>query len=222
METSFWNPLWLTLQLATITTVLLLLLGIPLAHWLAYSRFKFKAPVEALVSLPLVLPPSVLGFYLLIAFSPANGIGKWFDEHIGIRFVFTFSGLVIGSLIFSLPFMVNALLNAFRAVPISLREAAMTLGKTKVEILRYVILPFCKHGIITGIVMTFAHTIGEFGVVLMIGGAIPRETRLASVAVYEEVEALNFSSAHLYSIILLATSFILLTLMFTFNRKIKE
>jgi len=217
-----WQPLLLTLQLAIITTFLLLLISIPLAYWLAYSNHKIKPIISTLVSMPLVLPPTVLGFYLLLAFSPSNVFGHWLNETFGLRLVFSFEGLVLGSIIYSLPFMVHPILSGFTNVPTSLIEASYVLGKSKKTTLFKVLLPNIKASIFTGMVLTFAHTIGEFGVVLMIGGNIPNKTKVASIAIYDEVESLNYAAAHTYSLILFAISFIILLSVYLINKRYFE
>lgn len=210
------GPLWLTFKLAGITTILLLVLGIPLAYWLAYSGSRGRFIVETLVSMPLVLPPTVIGFYLLLAFSPASGFGLWLDQWLGIRLVFSFEGLVIGSIIYSLPFMVQPIRAGLIGLPANLVEASDLLGKSRLTTLRHVLLPNIKSSLLTATVLTFAHTVGEFGVVLMIGGSIPEVTKVASIAIYEEVESLNYASANVYSAILFVITFlILLTLNLT-------
>ncbi len=213
-----YQPLWLTLQLALITTGCLLIIGIPIAAWLAQSKFKLKPAVEAIISLPLVLPPSVLGFYLLLAFSPASGLGEFLNEVLGIRLVFSFTGLVISSVIYSLPFMVHPVQSGLEALPGSLREASQTLGKSRWQTFTHVLLPNIKPALFTGIVLSFAHTLGEFGLVLMIGGNIPGVTKVASIAIYDEVESLNFKAAHVYAGILLVLSFCILVAVYIFNR----
>ena len=212
------QPLLLTFQLALVVTAILFVIGVPLAYWIAFSKNRFKYIVEALVSMPLVLPPTVIGFYLLIAFSPQYFLGHLLQSVLGIRIVFSFTGLVIGSVLFSLPFMVNPIKAGLQNFPMSLMEAAYCLGKSPWETLRRVILPNIKPALLTGIVMAFAHTIGEFGVVLMIGGNIPGETRLASIAIYNEVEALNYDSAGLYALILVLLSFFILLVFYYLNR----
>ncbi len=219
MDNDFLTTLLLTFKLAFITTFILLLIGIPLAYFLAYSRFRFKPFIETIVSMPLVLPPTVLGFYFLVFLGTESMIGK-FLEQFGIKLVFTFEGLVVGSVLYSLPFMVHPLQSGFQSVPKSLIEASYTLGKSKLETLMKVILPNIKPSILTGIVLAFAHTIGEFGVVLMIGGSIPGETRVASIAIYEEVEALNYDKAGDYALILLIITFLILLVVYTVNKKI--
>ncbi len=212
-----WQPLILTFQLASITTILLFLLAIPLSYWLAYSKSRIKPVIEALISMPLVLPPTVLGFYLLIAFSPNNIFGQWLDQWLGLRLVFSFPGLVLASSIYSLPFMVHPIQSGFAGLSPSLRDAAAVLGKSRLETLGKVLLPNIKPSLITGLVLSFAHTVGEFGVVLMIGGNLPGQTKVASVAIYEEVEALNYSVAHAYSLVLFLLSFSILLLVYLVN-----
>ena len=217
------GPFLLTFQMALITTVVLLVLGVPIAFWLSYSSFRLKFLLEALVSMPLILPPSVIGFYLLLAFSPANGFGSMLEKYFDIRLVFTFPGLVVASVLYSLPFMVQPLLNGFRMLPGSLAEVSYTLGKNKITTLVRVLLPNLKASIITGCILTFAHAVGEFGVVLMVGGNIPDETRVVSVAIYDAVEAMDYESANSYAVILLVFSFLLLlTIHFVNNRLFKS
>ena len=213
------SPLILTFKLAAITTLLLLIAGIPLSYWLAFSKFRFKFLFEALVSMPLVLPPSVLGFYLLVAFSPQNSLGNFLDKYFDLRLVFSFEGLILSSFIFSLPFMVHPIISGFKSIPINIQEAAYTLGKSKFTTLKKVLLPNIKPALLSGIVLSFAHTIGEFGVVLMIGGNIPNQTRVASIAIYDEVEALNYSTANKYAFILFIISFTILIAVHYFNKK---
>lgn len=209
-----WQPLILSFKLAGLSTVILLLIGIPISYWLARSSSKVKPIFEALISMPLVLPPTVLGFYLLLAFSPSNAFGAWLEEWFSLRLVFTFGGLVLASVIYSLPFMVQPLQAGFKSIPASLTEAAQVLGKSKLKILQKVLLPNMKPALLNGIVLSFAHTLGEFGVVLMIGGNIPGETRVASIAIYDEVEALNYAAAGTYSAVLFFLSFGILLLVY--------
>ena len=219
MNLEFLSPLLLTFKLATITTIILLIIGIPLAYWIAYSSSRFKAVIETIVSMPLVLPPSVLGFYLLLAFSNEYFLGRFLKKYFDLQLAFTFEGLVIASIIFSLPFMVHPIQAGFSNLPIQLKEASYTLGKSKTETLFKVLLPNIKPSILTGIVISFTHTIGEFGVVLMIGGNIPNQTRVASLAIYDEVEALNYSTATYYALILSAISFLILLFVYIVNKK---
>ena len=212
-------PVILSLALASATTVILLVIAIPLAYWLAYSKSRLTPPIDLIVTLPLVLPPTVLGFYLLVAFSPGTAFGSWLDETFGLRLVFSFGGLILGSVIYSLPFMVHPIRSGFANLPRNLIEASDTLGKTRFATLRRVILPNTTHAIVTGIVLSFAHTLGEFGVVLMIGGSIPGETRVASIAVYESVEAMKYADANLYSLILIGLCIIVLLPAYIMSRR---
>ncbi|KIM04752.1 MAG: molybdenum ABC transporter permease [Sulfurovum sp. AS07-7] len=218
MDSAFIETMVLTFELATITTLILLVIAIPIASFLAFSKMRFKSVFETIVSMPLVLPPSVLGFYLLIAFSPVSSIGAFLGEH-GINLAFSFEGLVIGSVIFSLPFMVHPIQSALSQIPKSLFEASYTLGKSKFQTMIRIVLPSIKHGLISGIVLAFAHTVGEFGVILMIGGNIPDETRVASIAIYDEVESLNYALAHQYAFTLFVVTFAILLLVYTLNKK---
>lgn len=213
-----WIPLALTLKLAAVTTVLLLLLCAPLAWWLAHTRSRVRPLFEAVLSLPIVLPPSVLGFYLLVALSPTGPIGKLSEALGGPALVFSFTGLVIGSLIYSLPFVAQPLQNAFSALPRDQLEAASTLGASPLDRFFSIALPQAKRGILSAAVLGFAHTLGEFGVVLMIGGSIPGETRTLSIAIYESVEMLDYGQAHLLAGTVLLISFLLLVFIYTLNR----
>ena len=214
------QPLWLTLKLAAITTFLLLLVGVPSAWWLANTRSRLKPVAEAIISLPIVLPPSVLGFYLLLAFSPTSFPGRFFNNVLNLPLVFSFTGLVVGSIIYSLPFMVQPLQAGLESLPNSLTEASYTLGRNKTDTLFRVLLPNIRPALLTGTVLSFAHTIGEFGLVLMIGGNIPGETRVVSIAIYHEVESLNYGSAHIYSLILLVLSFFILLTVYLVNKRL--
>jgi molybdate transport system permease protein len=190
------DAIWLTLRLATVTVLLLLAAGTPLAWWLSRRRTNFSALVESLVALPLILPPTVLGFYLLILLAPQTSIGHYWQQLTGSQLAFSFSALVIGSFIYSLPFVVQPLQSAFAQVPAGLLQAAATLGAPPLDQFRSVVLPLCKRSFITAASLGFAHTIGEFGVVLMIGGNIPGETRVLSIALYDQVESLQYGQAH--------------------------
>ena len=213
----FWQTIWLTFKLALVTTVILFVLSVPLAFWLSQTRSKLKPIIETLVAMPLVLPPTVIGFYLLVAFSPNNAFGRFLDEILGLKLVFTFEGLVVASIIYSLPFMVQPLHSGLANLPASLTEASLVLGKTRFYTLLKVLLPNIKPSIISGIVLAFAHTVGEFGVVLMIGGNIPGKTKVASVAIYDEVEALNYSLANKYSLFLFVLAFLILLTVYLIN-----
>lgn len=212
-----WTPLFLTFKLALITTVILIALSVPLAYWLAFSKSKIKPVIETLVSMPLVLPPTVLGFYLLVAFSPSNAFGNWVNTWLGLQLIFSFAGLVFASVIYSLPFMVHPLQAGLTQISKSIMEASYVLGKSKFQTLIQVLLPNIKPSILTGLVLTFAHTIGEFGVVLMIGGNIPGQTKVASIAIFDEVEALNYDAANQYSFLLFAISFTILLTVYLVN-----
>ena len=210
-----------TLQLATVSTVLLLMIATPLAWWLSCSRSRVKVVIEALVALPLVLPPTVLGFYLLILFSPNSLLGGFWKESVGTPLVFSFTGLILGSIIYSLPFVVQPLQNSFQAVGERPLEVAATLGARPSDTFFKVIVPLAMPGFLTAAVLGFAHTIGEFGVVLMIGGNIPGETRVASIAIYDHVETLNYQAAHGLAGILLGISFVLLLFVYSRNRNVR-
>lgn len=212
-----WQPLLLTLELAAVTTAALLLVGIPLAYWLSVTRSRLRPVMETLVSMPLVLPPTVLGFYFLLAFSPGNAFGQWLDEWLGVKLVFSFGGLVCASVIYSLPFMVHPIQAGLSNLPASLREAAYLMGKSRFTTLLKVLLPNARTSVLTGIVLAFAHTVGEFGVVLMIGGNIPGKTKVASIAIYDEVEALNYPQANFYSLVLFAITFGILLTVYLIN-----
>lgn len=218
MDPDFLQTLWITLKLALITTFVLLIIGLPISYWLAYSRFRFKPVVEAIISMPMVLPPSVIGYYILVAYSPQNWFGAWLANAFDIRLAFTFTGVVIASIIFGLPFMIQPLQNGLKALPESLREASFTLGKSKITTFFKVLIPTCKASVISAIALTFAHCIGEFGIVLMVGGNMPGETRVASIAIYDETQSLNFDKADQYAFILFILSFILLTIIYTTNK----
>ena len=215
----FSQTLLLTAKLAALTTLLLLLLGVPLAYWLAYSRFRGKAVVEALVSLPLVLPPTVIGFYLLLAFSADSRVGHFLVHTLGLELNFTFGGILIGSLVYSLPFMVQPVQAALHNLPRSLREAAYTLGKSRLTTLWRVLLPNIRPALLSASVLTFAHTVGEFGVVLMIGGNIPGQTRVASIAIYDAAESLDYARANHYALVLVGLAFTGLLLLAYFTKR---
>ncbi len=214
-----WQPLWLTFRLAALTTFLLLLIGIPLAYWIAFTRTRFKPLFETLVSMPLVLPPSVLGFYLLLAFSPQQAFGAWLQQWFHVQLAFSFPGLVVASILFSLPFMVQPLQAGFQHLPVSLIEASRTLGKSDAVTLFRILLPNMKGALLSATVLSFAHTVGEFGVVLMIGGNIPGVTRVASIAIYDQVESLQYATAHIYAGVLLVLSFSVLLAVYCMNRR---
>ncbi|UZO81148.1 molybdate ABC transporter permease subunit [Aquimarina sp. ERC-38] len=205
-----WTPIVLTFKLAVLTTAILLVIAVPFSYWLAINNSRLKVVISALVSMPLVLPPTVLGFYLLLLLSPESLPGKWYLNLTNQSLVFSFTGLLIGSVIYSLPFMINPIRSGFASLPRELSEAAYVLGKSKFNVIIKVLLPAIKPALLTGIILTFAHTLGEFGVVLMIGGSIPNETRVVSIAIYDLVETLQYEQAHIYSLFLFGVSFIIL------------
>jgi molybdate transport system permease protein len=213
------EPLLLTFKIAAISTPLLFLLCIPLAYAITFASPALRFTLQALVNLPLVLPPTVLGFYLLLIFSPESFPGDVLKEHLGFRLAFTQSGLVLGSLVFSLPFMVNPIVSGLESLPPALSEEARMLGAGRWQTLFLVLLPDIKPSLLAAGVLTFSHTLGEFGVALMIGGKIPGETLMASMAVYDEVESLNFAAAHAYAGILAVVSFVCLVTLFAVNRR---
>tara|TARA_B100001964_G_scaffold156168_1_gene171565 strand:- start:224 stop:892 length:669 start_codon:yes stop_codon:yes gene_type:complete len=216
---NFAAPLLLSLKLSSVTTLLLLVLGVPFAYWLVFTRFRWKFLVESVVALPLVLPPTVLGFYLLMVIGANSFIGQWYETIFNKPLAFSFQGLVLGSFLYSLPFAVQPIQTAFSSVDKKLLEASWSLGRSNVYTFFRVILPLSRHGIITGCVLSFAHTLGEFGVILMIGGNVPGITRVASVAIYDEVQSLNYGGANMYAAILLSFSFIILAAVFFINRR---
>ncbi len=214
-----WSPFWLSIKLASITTILLFIVALPLAWRLSQTRCGCKPIIEALVAMPLVLPPSVLGFYLLVAFAPESLLGGFVKELFGVELVFSFPGLVVASMIYSLPFMVQPLQSGFEAIPKNIIEASFLAGKGWLQTLIFVILPNMKASLLSALIISFAHTIGEFGVVLIVGGSIPNQTKVASIAIYEYVETLDFASAHIYSAIMVAMSFAVLFTVYYINRK---
>ncbi len=215
-----WQALALTLRLSAITSAALLGIGLPLAYWLAYSRWRAKFVMEALIALPLVLPPTVLGFYVLVAFGTASPLGRLYQSWTGHTLAFTFEGLVVGSILYSLPFAVQPIISSFSAVDPRLVQASRTLGVSRLGTFRRVILPLASTGVITGIALSFAHTFGEFGVVLMVGGDIPGLTRTISIDVYDQVQAMNYSTANRTSLFLLAVSFLILSAVYGWNRRV--
>ncbi|MBF0619850.1 MAG: molybdate ABC transporter permease subunit [Candidatus Omnitrophica bacterium] len=214
-----WGPLLISLRLAVVTTLILLVIGLPLAYGLAFSKRRWNFLLESMVSLPLVLPPTVLGFYLLLLFSSQSFMGHFLEKYFGVKVVFSFTGLVVGSVLFSLPFMVNPVKAAFQSFPARLLEASYALGRSKRETFFQVLLPNVRPAVLSGIVMSFAHTLGEFGVVLMLGGNIPGETRVASLAIYSEVENLNYGQAHMYAGVLVCVSMLILGVFYFLNRR---
>ncbi len=216
-----YTPFLLSFKLAGLTTLILFVLCMPLAWYLSQTRSKAKPFIEAVTALPIVLPPSVLGFYILYALSYNSPIGAFFKESFGVDLVFNFTGLVIASCFYSLPFMVQPLQSGFESLSKNMLEASYISGKSRFETVLKVALPNIKPALITAVIVTFAHTVGEFGVVLMVGGSIPDETKVASVAIYEMVEIMDYSSAHIYSGIMLVMSFFVLLGVYTFNRRQK-
>jgi len=214
------GPLLLSLQLATVTTLILIALGTPLAWWLSRSDSRLKPAIQAAVALPIVLPPTVMGFYLLIVLGPYGAIGRWWVEVTGEALTFSFTGLVIASCFYSLPFAVQPLQSAFDALGKKELEAARTLGASKLDAFFSIAVPLSVPGFITAIILSFAHTLGEFGVVLMVGGNIPGETRVISIAIYDHVESLDYATAHQMSIVLVVFAFAILFSMFLVNRRL--
>lgn len=213
------TALFITFKLAIVTTLILLLIGIPLAWWLARTKWRFKFLLEAIIALPLVLPPTVLGFYLLLALGPNGAVGG-FMQFLGAEpLAFTFTGLIIGSVVYSMPFVVQPLQNAFAELNTSLIESAATLRASPIDCFFSVALPIARPGILTASALGFSHTLGEFGIVLMIGGNIPGETKVASIAIYDHVESLNYINAHMLSLLLLIISFVLLAVVYAVNRR---
>lgn len=213
------SALLVTIKLASITTVILILVGTPIAWWLSQTRFKFKAVIEAIIALPLILPPTVLGFYLLMTLGTNGPIGNFLESLGGSSIAFTFTGLVVGSVIYSLPFVVQPLQNSFGSIGQQPMEVAATLGASKLDRFFTVAVPLARSGFITASVLGFAHTVGEFGVVLMIGGNIPGETGVLSIAIYDHVEAMEYGQAHLLAGGLLVLSFVMLLVVYIFNRR---
>jgi len=214
-----WQALRLSLKLASATTAVLLLLGLPLAYWLAFARFRLKFLVESVVALPLVLPPTVLGFYVLVAIGPRGPLGSAYEALTGSRLPFTFPGLLVASVLYSLPFAVQPFAAAMQAVDRRLVEASWCLGVSRRGTFLRVIVPLSLPGIVTGLVLSFAHTLGEFGVVLMVGGNLPGVTRTVSIAIYDDVQALDYASAGATSLLLLAVSFVVLAATYGLNRR---
>jgi molybdate transport system permease protein len=213
------GPLYLSLSLAATTTLILLAVATPLAWWLAGTPSRWKPAIQSLVALPIVLPPTVLGFYLLILLGPGGAVGRWWVSLTGEALTFSFAGLVIASCIYSLPFAVQPLQQAFESLGRSELEVARTLGASKFDAFRSVVAPLCAHGFLTAGVLSFAHTLGEFGVVLMVGGNIPGETRVVSIAIFDYVESLNYAAAHRLALLLLAIAFTVLFITFLVNRR---
>ncbi|NLC28471.1 MAG: molybdate ABC transporter permease subunit [Campylobacteraceae bacterium] len=214
-----WGPFLLSFKLATVTTIVLFVLSLPLAWFLSRTKSRFKPVLEAVTALPIVLPPSVLGFYLLWGMSHNSVLGQYMEETFGVRLVFNFTGLVIASCFYSLPFMVQPLQSGFQSLNKNMLEASYLSVKSAWVTLWRVALPNIKPALLTAVIITFAHTVGEFGVVLMVGGSIPGETKVASVAIYEFVEVMDYQTAHIYSGVMMLISFLVLLSVYVFNRK---
>src|ERR1700723_4748132 len=215
-----WQAFRLTIELALVVSAILLVAGLPLAYWIAFSRWKWKFLVEALVALPIVLPPTVLGFYVLVALGSLSPLGRWWQSLTGHTLAFTFTGVVIGSLVYSLPFAVQPFAASFSSVDRKLLAASATLGSSPLRTFFRVIIPLSTPGLVTGVALAFAHTMGEFGVVLMVGGNIPGITRTVSIDIYDQVQPLNYSAANQNALVLLAISFAVLSLVYGVNRKV--
>jgi molybdate transport system permease protein len=215
-----WQAFWLTIRLAVLVAGILLVLGIPVAYWITFSRWRWKFLLEAVVALPIVMPPTVLGFYVLFALGPRSPLGRLWIGMTGHTLAFTFWGLVIGSIFYSFPFAVQPFAASFGAVDETLMQASATLGASKLRTFMRVILPLSVSGLVTGVALTFAHTMGEFGVVLMVGGNIPGVTRTVSIAIYDQVQAANYAAANELALVLLAIAFIILSLVYGMNRRI--
>lgn len=214
-----WQAFWLTIRLASVVTGLLVLIGLPLAYWIAFSKWRWKFVLEAIVALPIVLPPTVLGFYVLIALGQRSPLGRWWQSMTGHTLAFTFEGLVIGSVFYSLPFAVQPFAASLASVDARLLAASQVLGASKCQTFWRVMLPLSRSGLLTGVALSFAHTMGEFGVVLMVGGNIPGVTRTLSINIYDQVQDLNYASANTTSLVLIAIAFVLLSLIYSLNRR---
>jgi molybdate transport system permease protein len=213
-----WTALWVSIRLSTATMLVLVVVGVPLAYWIVFSRQRWKFLVEAVVALPLVLPPTVLGFYVLVALGPLSPVGRWYAAIFGHGLPFSFQGLLVASVLYSLPFAVQPFSAAFAGVDSRLIEASWTLGVSRRATFARVILPLSVRGLVTGMVLSFAHTLGEFGVVLMIGGNIPGTTRTVSISIYDAVQALDYHAAAQTSLVLLAVSFVILVITYGLQR----
>jgi molybdate transport system permease protein len=214
-----WGAFWLSVRLAAIVSAILFVIGIPIAYWLTSSRWRWKFLVEAAVALPIVLPPTVLGFYVLVALGSQSPLGRWWQSLTGHTLAFTFEGLVVGSLLYSLPFAVQPFAASFGAVDGELLRASASLGQSPLRTFWRVVLPLSKAGLVTGFTLSFAHTLGEFGVVLMVGGNIPGVTRTISIDIYDQVQAANYASANATALVLLVISFVLLSIVYGLNRR---
>jgi molybdate transport system permease protein len=215
-----WLAIWVTFKLASLTSAVLLMVGLPIAYWLTFSKWRWKFIVESVVALPLVLPPTVLGFYILVAIGPHSPVGRFYTDVVGHPLPFTFEGLLLASILYSLPFAVQPFTAAFEQVDRRLIETSWTLGASKLKTFFQLIVPLSTTGLITGAVLSFAHTLGEFGVVLMVGGNIEGETRTVSIDIYDEVQALNYAGAAKTALLLLVVSYGVLLLVYAMNRKV--
>jgi len=217
-----WQAFWLTLRLAAVVTAILVVIGFPLAYWIAFSRWRWKFLVEALVALPIVLPPTVLGFYVLVALGQRSPLGLWWTSVTGHTLAFTFGGLVIGSVLYSLPFAVQPLASSLSGIDPRLVDASAVLGVSKLKTFFRVLVPLSIPGLVTGVALAFAHTMGEFGVVLMVGGNIPGVTRTLSINIYDQVQDLNYAGANTTAIVLVVIAFTLLSLVYSLNRNFRS
>ena len=215
-----WQSFWLTIRLAVLVAVILVVLGLPIAYWITYSRWRWKFVAEAIVALPIVLPPTVLGFYILVALGPRSPLGRSWQSFTGHTLAFTFGSLVIGSIIYSLPFAVQPFAASFAAVDQRLLAASATLGASKLRTFVEIVLPLSVPGLVTGLALSFAHTMGEFGVVLMVGGNIPGVTRTVSIDIYDKVQAFDYAAANATALMLLAISFCILSMVYALNRRV--
>jgi molybdate transport system permease protein len=213
-----WSALWLTARLALVTSCVLLLIGVPLAWWLATTQWRGRIFVESLVALPLVLPPTVIGFYVLVGLGPKSPVGRWIEVVVGHPLPFSFAGLVVASVLYSLPFAVQPFTTGFRAIDRALLEAAASVGATRLRTFVRIAIPLAWPGLLSGVVLSFAHTLGEFGVVLMVGGNIPGVTRTVSVSIYDAVQSLDYVSAGRTSVVLLVISFLILSITYALQR----
>lgn len=217
-----WQAFWLTLRLAALVTAILVVVGFPLAYWVAFSRWRWKFLIEAVVALPIVLPPTVLGFYVLVALGQRSPLGRWWQAMTGHTLAFTFEGLVIGSVLYSLPFAVQPLSSSLSEIDRRLLDASAVLGVSKLKTFFRVLVPLSLSGLVTGVALTFAHTMGEFGVVLMVGGNIPGVTRTLSINIYDQVQDLNYSGANTTAIVLVIIAFVLLSIVYSLNRNFRS
>ena len=215
-----WTAIVLSIKLASFVSTALLMIALPIAYWITFSHRRWKFVVEAIVAMPLVLPPTVLGFYILVAISPRSPLGKFYEQLTGHRLAFSFSGLIVASLLYSLPFAVQPIVSAFELVDRTLLQAAAVVGASRLRRFRTILLPLARSGVLTAFVLSFAHTLGEFGIVLMVGGNIPGVTRTVSIAIYDDVQALDYTRAAHTSLLLLIFSFLVLSLVYALNRRI--